>query len=90
MPDFSTIVVVLLIIGVVAAFASSAIGAGSPDDEVLEKAGDLLGSGEAKLVDVRTPREYAANGLEGAENIPLQQLSARIDEVGPRDEAVHR
>jgi rhodanese-related sulfurtransferase len=36
------------------------------------------------LVDVREPGEYQAGHLEGALNIPLGQLPARMDEL-PRD-----
>ncbi|MBI5512663.1 MAG: rhodanese-like domain-containing protein [Deltaproteobacteria bacterium] len=43
----------------------------------------LVANGAA-LVDVRTPAEFAAGHLEGAANIPLQELDARIAEVGDR------
>lgn len=33
------------------------------------------------LVDVRTPEEYAARHLDGAVNIPVDELSARLGEV---------
>ncbi|ADN02450.1 FAD-dependent oxidoreductase [Spirochaeta thermophila] len=39
------------------------------------------------LVDVRTPEEYALGTIEGAVNIPVQQLRARIAEI-PRDRKV--
>lgn len=42
----------------------------------------------ALLVDVRTPREFAAGHLEGALNIPLQELAERMAEVGPRERPV--
>jgi len=35
----------------------------------------------ASLVDVRTPEEYAAGFVAGAINIPLDELSARLDEL---------
>jgi len=37
----------------------------------------------ARVVDVRTPREYAAGHYAGALNIPLQELERRLSEVGP-------
>jgi len=37
----------------------------------------------ARLVDVRTPREFASGHLEGAVNIPLQELPNRVQEIGP-------
>ncbi|QEH33665.1 Coenzyme A disulfide reductase [Aquisphaera giovannonii] len=44
----------------------------------------LLG---AAIIDVRTPKEFAAGRIEGAVNIPLEQLRTRIGEV-PRDRPV--
>lgn len=41
----------------------------------------------AVLLDVRTPEEFAAGHLEGARNIPLGELSARMGEL-PRDRPV--
>ena len=35
----------------------------------------------ALLLDVRTPQEYRAGHIEGAINLPVQQLSLRIDEL---------
>lgn len=37
----------------------------------------------AKLIDVRTPEEFAAGHVEGAANIPVDQLGTRLKEVGP-------
>ena len=42
----------------------------------------------ASLVDVRTPREYRRGHIQGAVNIPLQELSARMDEVRDLGEPV--
>ena len=39
----------------------------------------------ARLVDVRSPEEYARGHLPGAVNIPVQQLDHRLAEVGARD-----
>ena len=39
----------------------------------------------ARLLDVRSPEEYAGGHLPGAVNIPVQELDRRMDEVGPRD-----
>jgi rhodanese-related sulfurtransferase len=43
-----------------------------------------LVAGGARLVDVRTPREYAAGHLPGATNVPLDALERRAEELGPR------
>ncbi len=42
----------------------------------------------AKLIDVRSPEEYASGHLDGAVNIPFDQVAERIREVGPPDAAV--
>jgi phage shock protein E len=39
----------------------------------------------ARLIDVRSPGEYAGGHLPGAVNIPVQELDRRLAEVGPRD-----
>ena len=39
----------------------------------------------ARLLDVRSPEEYAGGHLPGAVNIPVQELDRRLAEVGPRD-----
>lgn len=40
----------------------------------------------ALLVDVRTPGEFAAGHVEGARNVPVDQIAAA--DVGPKDGAV--
>ena len=39
--------------------------------------------GEALLVDVRTPSEYAAGHVPGAVNIPMEQIEARGEDLSP-------
>jgi len=48
------------------------------------EARQLVAAG-ARLVDVRSPEEYARGHLPGAVNIPVQELDRRMAEVGPRD-----
>lgn len=48
----------------------------------------LLVQAGARLVDVRTPGEFAAGHIPGALNIPVQQLDARMSELQPKDGAV--
>jgi phage shock protein E len=58
-------------------------------------AGPLVGGGAAKrlvaegaaLVDVRSPGEFAAGHIDGAVNIPVQDLSSRMREI-PKDRPV--
>lgn len=40
----------------------------------------------AMIVDVRTPAEYAEGHVEGAPNIPHDQVAGRINEFGPNKE----
>ena len=47
-----------------------------------------LVAGGARLVDVRTPEEYAAGHVEGALNIPHDQVAARVGEIGAPDQPV--
>lgn len=42
---------------------------------------DLVSEGGIVL-DVRTREEYAAGHVDGAVNIPVQELAARMDEIG--------
>jgi phage shock protein E len=44
-----------------------------------------LVAGGARLLDVRSPDEYARGHLPGAVNIPVQELDRRMAEVGPQD-----
>src|SRR5262245_38095498 len=39
----------------------------------------------ARLLDVRSPGEYAGGHLPGAVNIPVDEIERRLAEVGPRD-----
>lgn len=41
------------------------------------------------LVDVRTAGEFAAGRVPGARSIPLDQLDARLAELGPTDREVY-
>ncbi len=45
-----------------------------------EQAKDLVAKG-AKLLDVRTPGEFASGHIDGAVNIPVQELQTRLGEL---------
>lgn len=47
----------------------------------------LVESG-ARLVDVRSPGEFAGGHLPGAVNVPVRELARRLDELGARERAV--
>ena len=40
-------------------------------------------AGETLWIDVRTPAEYAAGHLDGAHNIPHDDIASRISQVAP-------
>jgi rhodanese-related sulfurtransferase len=42
----------------------------------------------ARVIDVRTPEEFAGGGIPGAVNVPFEQLSMRLAELGPRDREI--
>ncbi len=65
---------------------SSVVTACGPDP-VRAEAHALVGRG-ARLVDVRSAVEFAAGHIDGAVNIPVQELKGRMDEVGPKSEPV--
>jgi rhodanese-related sulfurtransferase len=51
------------------------------------QARELVAKG-AVLIDVRTPEEFAANHVAGAKNVPVQELPARLADIGPKDTPV--
>lgn len=53
----------------------------------VDKIDDLVAQG-AFLIDVRTPEEYELGSIEGAINIPLDELRDRLDEI-PKDKEVY-
>lgn len=42
----------------------------------------------ALLLDVRTPAEFGDRHIPGAVNIPLQELAARLSELGPKQRSI--
>jgi phage shock protein E len=75
----------LLVVAVVLAVAYFMFMKGG--DVSSAEARQLVQAG-ARLVDVRTPDEFAAGHIPGAVNIPVQQLDARMSELEPKDVAV--
>lgn len=73
-------ITIALLLGIVAMFIVPHLIAAShrtsPDN-----ARELVSRG-ALLVDVRTPGEYNAGHIDGALNIPLQELGRRVGELG--------
>lgn len=47
-----------------------------------------LVKGGARLVDVRTAAEYSSGHIDGALNVPLQELASRLNKLGAKDQPV--
>jgi phage shock protein E len=62
--------------------ASAAVGAPSPGAVDPVTALSLAASG-ARVVDVRTPAEFAAGHVAGAINVPYDEIARRASEIGP-------
>src|SRR2546430_2757651 len=54
-------------------------------DEVLVR---LQGADAPRVVDVRTPMEYAGRHIPGADLIPIAEFAARVQELDPEEEIV--
>ena len=52
-----------------------------------DEARKLIAKG-ARLVDVRTVGEYRGGHIEGALNIPVQELTSRVAELEPKDKPI--
>ena len=48
---------------------------------------DLVKQG-ALLIDVRSPGEYSGGHIDGARNIPVDQIGGRIGELGAKDRPI--
>lgn len=59
---------------------------GAPGPGVVDAATALsLAAAGARLVDVRTPQEFADGRVAGAVNVPFDEVMRRLAEVGPSD-----
>lgn len=78
-----TIVAIAILVGLAFFVLRGARKGGGKDETahaLMEKGG--------RLVDVRTPSEFASGHLEGALNIPVDQIANRLDELAPKDKPV--
>ncbi len=71
------------ILVVVALFLYTRLAGKVPSAEARQ----LVAAGAA-LVDVRSPGEFGAGHIEGAINIPVDQIAARHAEIGAKDRPV--
>ncbi|MCM3122363.1 MULTISPECIES: rhodanese-like domain-containing protein [unclassified Mesobacillus] len=54
---------------------------GSYTDVSVDKAKELIDSGEVQVLDVRTPDEFAAGHIPGAKLVPLQVIESMLSEL---------
>jgi len=68
-------------------FAPSLLPRFGYGDVTVQEARSLIGDKpDLVILDVRTVSEYEAGYIEGAVNIPVQELSAHLDELSSEDE----
>jgi phage shock protein E len=77
-----------LAVPVVAAIGWFSLGTSASHSRIDVKEAQQLVQGGARLVDVRTPTEFATKHLPSAINIPVQQLSERLKELEPKDQGI--
>jgi phage shock protein E len=75
----------MLLLGALAAIATALYLVFGRGREIQGPEARRLVAAGARLVDVRSPDEYAGGHLPGAVNIPVQELDRRLAEVGPRN-----
>jgi rhodanese-related sulfurtransferase len=79
--------VVIAIALVALAVAGSYLVVRGRGEVAVAEARRLVEQGE-RLVDVRTPEEFARRHIPGAVNIPLQDLDRRMGELEPKDRPI--
>ncbi|KIY21956.1 rhodanese-like domain-containing protein [Mesobacillus subterraneus] len=58
---------------------------GSYTDVSVDKAKELIDSGEVQVLDVRTPDEFAAGHIPGAKLVPLQVIDSMLSELDQKE-----
>lgn len=74
----------VLLVASAALVPSCGASSGEPGGSDLRQ---LIANG-ALVVDVRTVGEFASGHFPGALHIPVDQIGARLEELGPRDQAI--
>ncbi len=57
------------------------------EEDRIARAHELVSRGST-LLDVRSPEEFSAGHIQDARNIPVEDLLARLHELGPKDRPV--
>ena len=76
-----------LVIVIVAATAFAVLWWLKRPDVSSARARELVAGG-ARLVDVRSPGEFAGTHLDGARNIPVGEIASRVRELGDKAKPV--
>lgn len=79
------VLLALTLVGVIAWFG---FGHTASHERIDGQRARALVEAGAKLVDVRTPGEFNQSHLPAARNVPLQNLSERMKELEPKDQAI--
>jgi phage shock protein E len=74
---------VALLAAAVTAFAARAADADPKPGKVDGATARSLAAAGAKVIDVRTPQEFASGHVPGALNIPYDEMGKRAAEIGP-------
>ena len=76
--------IAVMVVGIaVSLFAAGAPAAAEAADAIDGATAKALAAGGARVVDVRTPEEFASGHVPGAINIPYDQIARRASEIGP-------
>jgi len=76
--------IALMVVGIaVSLFAAGAPAAAEAAAAIDGATAKALAAGGARVVDVRTPEEFASGHVPGAINIPYDQIARRASEIGP-------
>jgi rhodanese-related sulfurtransferase len=83
-----TFLTALLLATALPAFAETPVPAAATSQPVKPGRVDgatakALAAGGARVVDVRTPQEFASGHVPGAINIPYEEIGKRASEIGP-------
>lgn len=79
----STLIVVALVVSI--GLVTGSMGHSQGVNAITGAEAQELVADGALLVDVRTPQEFHASRIDGAVNIPVQELENRLDEFGARE-----
>ncbi|MCX5730476.1 MAG: rhodanese-like domain-containing protein [Deltaproteobacteria bacterium] len=76
--------IALMVVGIaVSLFAAGAPSAAEAAAAIDGATARSLAAAGAKVVDVRTPEEFASGHVPGAINIPYDEIGKRASEIGP-------